>query len=287
MIEGIFNDPVLVEEKIDGSQISFGLIEGELMARSKGAQLVIDSPETMFENACQTIKSLQPNLHAGWIYRCEYLTKPKHNTLCYDRIPKNYMIGFDIQTGLEDYLTPEEKEIEFGLIDLECVPVLYEGKVENAEMLKELLETKSILGGTKIEGVVVKNYTLFTSEKKIAIGKYVSEAFKEVQGGEWRKANPTQGDVLQTLIDRYRTPARWLKAVQHLRDAGTLEGSPRDIPALITEIKEDTKKECEEEMKNILFAHFWSKVQRGLIAGFPEWWKEQLLESAFGDKPSG
>ncbi|MCH7615909.1 MAG: hypothetical protein IH978_09285, partial [Nitrospinae bacterium] len=56
---------------------------------------------------------------------------------------------------------------------------------------KSLLDTQSCLGGTTVEGVVVKNYALWTMEKKIAIGKYVSEIFKERNSKEWKIKSPT------------------------------------------------------------------------------------------------
>src|SRR5690242_11376793 len=81
--------PVLVEEKIDGSQFSFGISTvGELAIRSKGAQMHIDAPEKMFQKAADTVKELKDVLTPGWTYRAEYLAKPKHNTLAYDRVPE-------------------------------------------------------------------------------------------------------------------------------------------------------------------------------------------------------
>lgn len=281
MIEGLFAGPVVVEEKVDGSQFSFGVVDGELMCRSKGKQLILDAPEKMFVKAVETARILEPVLVPGWIYRGEYLEKPKHNSLAYERVPAHNIIGFDIATGIETYMTPDEKRAEFDRLGLECVPTLYEGEVSGLEMFNSFLERVSVLGGCKIEGVVVKNYSLFTIEKKVALGKYVSENFKEIHGGEWRKANPTGADIVDQLIERYKTPARWQKAVQHLTEAGTLEGSPKDIGALMREIPEDTAKECEEEIKEMLYAHFWPKVRRGLVAGVPEWYKQELAKRAF------
>lgn len=280
-IEGIFNDPVVVEEKIDGSQFSFGIVDGELMARSKGKQLILDEPEKMFSRAVATIRELAPLLHPGWVYRGEYLEKPKHNTLAYDRTPDKHIIGFDICPGLEEYLSPEEKRAEFGRMGMECVPLLYFGRVENMAMFNSFLERVSVLGGSKIEGVVVKNYSMFTMEKKVAMGKYVSEGFKEVHSGEWRKANPTPGDIVDELIIRYRTQARWQKAVQHLRDAGQLTETPADIGSLMREVPCDVLKECEDEIKEILFEHFWKKVQRGICGGLPDWYKQELAKKSF------
>ncbi len=201
-IADIFSSPVLIEEKIDGSQFSFGRIDGELVCRSKGKDIILDAPEKMFGKAIDVVKPL--SLHDGWIYRGEYLQKPKHNTLQYSRVPFGHIILFDINTGLEEYMTSSEKYEEAYRLGLESVPVLFNGKVDNFEVFKEFLSIESILGGTLIEGVVVKNYSQFTKEKKVAMGKYVSKHFKETHSGEWKKSNPSQGDIEILLINEYR-----------------------------------------------------------------------------------
>ncbi len=282
LILDIFEDDVLIEEKIDGSQFSMLLDADGLHMRSKGAEIFADVPEKMFSKAVETAKNL--DLHHGWIYRCEFLLKPKHNTLCYERVPKKNLILFDINVGDEIYLSYDEKMAEAERLGLEVVPIIYYGKIDNVEALKTMLNRISILGGTNIEGIVVKNYNKFTPDKKAMFGKFVSEKFKEVHGGEWRKNNPTGKDIVNNLILQYRTPARWMKAIQHLRDAGILEQSPRDIGNLIREIQEDTKKECEEEIKDKLFNYFWKNISRGITKGVPEWYKEELLKLSFEDK---
>lgn len=280
-IRDLFTGPVVVEEKVDGSQFSFGVIDGELQARSKNHQLVLDAPEKMFTKAIETIRELEPLLTPGWVYRCEYLQRPRHNVLTYGRVPEKHLIVYDVMIGLEDYLPPAEKRREAERIGLECVPVLCQGVIESLDQLKALLDTPSILGGAKVEGVVVKNYSLITDEKKIAIGKFVSEAFKEINAKNWRVCNPSSKDIVEQLIDRYRTEARWQKAVQHLREAGKLEFSPRDIAAIIKEVQKDTVEECEEEMRELLYKHFSPKITRGIIAGLPEWYKDRLAAQAF------
>lgn len=280
-IQELFTGPVVVEEKIDGSQFSFGIIDGELMARSKGKLLILDAPEKMFIRAVSTVRELEPLLRPGWVYRAEYLQSQKHNTLAYDRVPAKNLIGFDICKGLEEYLSPAEKRAEFERLGLECVPILHEGSVSGLEMFNDFLTRVSVLGGCKIEGVVVKNYSLFTVEKKVAMGKYVSEGFKEIHTGEWRKSNPTNADIVDQLVERYRTPARWKKAVQHLRDDGRLDGSPRDIGPLMIDVPADTEKECEDEIKDLLYRHFWPKIRRGITAGLAEWYKQELAKNAF------
>lgn len=278
-ISELFIGPVTVEEKIDGSQFSMMWDGKTLACRSKGKDIILEVPEDMFVKAIEVARGL--NLMPNWIYRCEYLSKPKHNTLKYDRVPAKHLIIYDVGIGPESYMSHEDKAREAARIGLECVPLLYQGVVSGMDQLAGFLDRTSILGGTTIEGVVVKNYAIFTGEKKVAMGKYVSERFKEVHAGDWKERNPHGKDIIQRLTEKYRTEARWEKAAQHLRDAGQLEGSPRDIGNLFKEVPADVLKECEEDIVAELMAWAWPQIRRGLGAGLPEWYKQQLAESAF------
>jgi hypothetical protein len=281
-IADMFNDPVIIEEKIDGSQFSFGVYSGELKARSRNSEINLDAPEKMFSKGIEVIKGLKDKLLPEWTYRGEYLRSPKHNTLVYERHPNNHIILFDLMSpNVEDYVSREDLEKEAQRLGLECVPVLYKGEVSKPEDIQKLLETKSILGDVYVEGIVVKNHKRFGKDGKPLFGKYVSEAFKEAHTTRWGKANPSSKDIKQELIDAYRLEARWNKAVFRLRDQGLLENSPKDIGLLAKEIPSDIRSECEEEIKEVLFKHFWKDIQRGVIRGMPEWYKNQLLEGQF------
>ena len=279
-------DPVTVEEKIDGSQFSFGLFEEEegfkqLRARSKGAQLNIIAPDGMFQQAVATIKEIAEDLHLGWTYRAEYLMKPKHNVLVYDRVPQRNLIIFDINIGHEEYLPYEQKVEEAERLGLEVVPLLYRGIVHDIQHFRGFLDTVSCLGGQKVEGVVVKNYARFGQDKKVLMGKFVSEAFKEIHSKDWKAANPTKQDVVHALITSLKTDARWHKAVQHLRERGIITDSPRDIGELMKEVPNDVAKEETEYIKQKLFDWAWPHIRRGITGGLPEWYKERLLEKQF------
>ncbi len=275
----LFDGPVLVEEKVDGSQFSFGLFGGEYRARSKGKQLILDAPEKMFAAAAEHIQSLP--LKEGWTYRAEWLAKPKHNVLAYDRTPTNGLIIFDINDGHESYLSWEEKAVEAERIGLDVVPLMHNGEVSDIEMFRAMLDTESCLGGQQIEGVVIKNYARFGPDKKALLGKHVSERFKERHKVEWKASNPNAKDIVTRLGESYTTEARWEKAVQHMRDAGALEHSPRDIGMLMKEVPADIKKECEDEIKDKLFEWAWPQIRRHVTRGLPEWYKQRLMEKQF------
>ena len=286
-IEELFNESVLIEEKIDGSQFSFGVIDGVLRCKSKGKELVVDEPEPMFQLAVDTAKRLQAEgkLTDGWTYRGEYLKKPKHNTLIYDRVPAGYVILFDINTGHESYMPYAEKAKIAHTLGLEVVPMLYEGMVTNIDQLKGLLERQSILGATTIEGMVIKNYARFGEDKKALMGKWVREEFRELHKINWKQSNPCQGDKITSLIKELKTEARWQKAIQHLKERGEYTNTPQDIGSLMREIRDDVQKECGEHIKEVMYKYAWESISRGIVGGFPEWYKTKLAESQFKADP--
>ncbi len=280
-----------IEEKVDGSQFSFGIFDDVLdpqgpglRIRSKGAVMNVDAPEKMFVAARDSVLERKDLLHPGWTYRAEYLRVPSHNTLCYDRVPKGHLILFDVNTGEEDYLGPEEKAAEAARLGLECVPVLAKD-VTGLDQLRGIIdETISVLGGQKIEGIVVKQLGpdyLYSPDHKALIGKFVSERFKEAHVGAWKEKNPMSGDILIQLGKKYCTQARWMKAIQHLREAGQIEDSPRDIGKLIIEIQKDMGKEEKEAIQRDLWRWAVPHITRAATRGFPEFYKLELLRRQF------
>lgn len=286
-VKDIFESEVEITEKIDGSQIGFGNINGELYIRSKRKEIFTDNPDNMFKFAVEVI---QRSFNAGalipnFMYYGEYLQKPKHNVLAYDRIPKNHIIIF----GIHDLLSDSWFSLKnFISIAFETVPVLFQGKVDNFEQFNQLLETDSILGGQKIEGFVIKNYNkqaMITENiiSPIMCAKYVSEKFKEKHDNNWRKENTGKGQW-ETFCLQFRSEARFEKAVQHMRDDGNLTETPKDIGGLIKEIQNDITEEEKEAIKDRLWTLHSKELMRIATAGFPEWYKQKLAETSFGEE---
>ncbi|MCH8014527.1 MAG: hypothetical protein IH823_07100, partial [Candidatus Dadabacteria bacterium] len=276
----LFEDTVLVEEKVDGSQFSFGAWDGELVIRSKGAQIDPESPPKMFEEAVDTVKSIQHLLPLDMIYRGEVLCKPKHNTLGYDRVPVGNIIIFDIGSSGENYLDYVAKVEEATRVGLETVPRIWEGVVTSdilAKLIQDMTTVKSILGDVPIEGMVFKNYFKFGPDKKILMGKVVSMDFQERHQSDWRTRNPGGKDVVEMIGMDLNTEARFRKTIQHLRDDGVLVGETKDIGPLIRALNEDILNDESDQIKERLFAHFKKDVMRRATYGFPEFYKEYLL----------
>ncbi|MHA2063477.1 MAG: RNA ligase family protein [Candidatus Thorarchaeota archaeon] len=284
-VSDLFKGDIFVQEKVDGSQFSFGVIDGELYCRSKRQQIHLPTDEALFIPACETAVALfhQGLLVEGWTYRGEAIFRCKHNALEYSRTPKGGVILFDIDTGLEDRLTPPELAFEASKLGLECVPLLHFGEINDPKELLELLEYESCLGGTEIEGVVVKNYGRWGMDGKQLMGKFVSEKFKETHRKAWGASNKSKTEAIEALGEMLRTDARWQKAVQHLREEGVLENEPRDIGNLIVEVHMDIESEEIDMIKDYLWRAFRRGIMRKATAGLPEWYKRQLLEGAFDE----
>jgi hypothetical protein len=143
-----------------------------------------------------------------------------------------------------------------------------------------------VLGGQKVEGIVIKNHRRFGVDGKALMGKWVSEAFKEVHRRDWKKTQPGSGDVLDRIGQEYRSKARWQKAILHLAERGELKTGPEDIGALIREVRRDIEEECRDEIATELFDWAKGHVMRKATAGLPEWYKEQLAALQFAEVPS-
>ena len=267
---------VVIEEKIDGSQFTFGVDEnGHLLCRSTNLPLDLSAPEQMFQKAIEMARSVQNKLTPGWQYVGEYLQKEKHNALRYNRIPYRNFIGFDIRTGVEDYLTPGLKWAEFTRLGLETVPLYYSGTIPSMTEIKEYLTRESVLGG-RIEGVVIKCYDRFIS-KKMAFAKLVQVDFQEVNAAAQRELNPSGKDVIGQAVAAFKTEARWKKAVQHLKESGEAVNAPQDIPALMKLVNQDLLAD-QDEIKQMLFDLTWKQIAREVGRGLPEWYKELIFD---------
>ena len=275
LLEGI----VTIEEKIDCSQISFSVDDnGNISVKSKETELDIEKPEKMFGKAVEVIKKLP--MKPNWIYRGEYLQKPKHNALAYDRAPDRSIILYDVEIEPNVFMYYENKVMEAERIGLEVVPLLYKGKGElvDGPFLKSLLDKTSVLGGAKIEGVVIKNYALRSRDDKVLMGKYVSDGFKEVHRHKF-KENTSSKDLILTLIETFKSKARWQKAILHLQEKGLLVNDMKDIGLLIKEIHSDVEKECLDDIKEMCWNGIRAQLMKGIVNGFPDYYKEKLIEN--------
>lgn len=287
-VRDIVDGPVEITEKLDGSQFAFGKVEGVLQVRSKGRVMDTSYPDSLFTEGVEYVLRIQDKLQDGFVYYCEYLKKPKHNTLKYNAIPRNHLMLFGATTFSDgEFISKHDVLARLAEeIDVDVAPLMYHGQMQSNVMdhLHALLDNESYLGGPKIEGVVVKNYAkpylLADRYLPLMSAKFVSEAFKEVHNATWKGDHTTAGG-LEHLKEQYRTEARWVKAVHTMRDNGDLLEEPKDIGSLIRLVHTDILEECKEEIKDALWALFRKEIMGSSTRGLAEWYKERLVNEAY------
>ena len=290
-ISDLFEGPVEITEKLDGSQFGFGKVNGELVIRSKGREIDPDNFDKMFGEGVAYVKSIQEKLPDNMFFYGEYLQKPRHSTLAYDRIPKNHIALFGVYSSDERMFFSYDYIKKWAdTLGVDAMPLLYSGNSSPEAVLEMVKERQSYLGGQLVEGVVVKAYKpwMFLGQIPLSVmsGKYVSEAFKEVHNKDWTKLNTGKGKF-DVLKDNYRSEARWNKAVQHLRDDGTLTGTPKDIGNLIKEAIRDVREEEEANIKEQLWNIFGKDILANAVNGLPQWYKEKILLGELNDQETG
>ena len=289
--EGLLDRDVTVEEKVDGSQISWGLVgdPSRLSVRSKRLDIDPQRPPRLFVPSVRSILRMHREglLAPGTVYRGEAVCRPRHNTLAYGRVPVGHIVLFDVDIGTQAYIGHEEKSRIAERLGIEIVPRLFEGRLSGEEQLGELLHTESFLGGQRIEGVVIKRVAgapIFAEDGLPIRAKFVSERFREAhaRNPDWKRTS--QSEFLRTLADSVSGPVRWEKVVAGLQAEGLIEGgTPVEIGKIMGHIRSDVRDECLDDIKDSLWEHFERRFLAAVTKGFPEWYKERLSSSAFGN----
>lgn len=279
--QGIFDTDVEITEKLDGSQFAFSYYGDELVVRSKGAVIDKDDPQKLFKPAVDHVKSIQEYLNIDYAYYGEAVCSNRHNTLSYDRTPKNYIALFAIY-DMENHrwLNYCEMQDEADSLLIDCVPLLHSGKADG-ELCRGLIGKESYLGGAVAEGVVVKAFKdveVAGVVYPIHSAKFVTEEFKEKHSHN--KEFKSGKSNAQEFFEQFNTEARFQKAIQKLKESGEFQGEPKEIGKLMKILNEDLEEECKEDVKDALWQMFRKEFMKAATKGFPEWYKRQLLNDA-------
>ena len=279
-VRNIFDYPVVVQEKVDGSRFTFGVLDGELKcwSGSRHNELSLDE-YSMFSPAIIHVKALHARniLAIDTVYYCEFLAKPKHNKNAYARVPRNNLVLFDVYNVAAMRWVASRvclADVAMGL-DIDVAPELFVGKIHSPAQIDAMLNIESYLGKAKIEGVVCKRY----EGPQIIRAKYVSNDFKEIAG---RRDRPRVDlDIITDIAQELATDNRFMKAYQAVRDQGRIGQVADDIPRIIKALGIDLGAECQEYVAGRLMAWGWKKVQREVSRKLPDWYKAKLAEDNF------
>jgi hypothetical protein len=249
----------MVQEKIDGSQFSFGLVDGEVVCRSKG--VVLDRNGGQFSKAVEHVHSIKQNLVPGRIYRGEYLRSKKHNVITYACEPHGNIVLFDVQLPVTDYDTGvttykwvrDDYSIE-GIawaLDVDFAPYIivdakdaWKTEWDASTYFKELAQNWMPRLGGKVEGFVIKPVEPVTDKYgRTLFCKYVTDEFREVHSDGKAKSPhkeyPTIAELAHNIGADMCTEARFAKTVQAMRDLGVEFPNNKNIGRAVNHFVED------------------------------------------------
>jgi hypothetical protein len=268
-VADILSKPFYVQEKVDGSQCSFGRdADGTVFAASKNKEFTLERIlGHPFNYLLDFIVNKVDLLPLNTTFRAELVARPRHNVLTYNRTPKGFLVLFDVQEAGK-FAHPIEVEAWANRLGIDFAPVLGYAAEDGIE---SYLKGDSFLGGRK-EGVVIK---AIDSSPDRQCAKLVSEEFKEVKTFAI-KGHKTPDEVIESIASALKTEARWHKAIQRLRDQGSLKNTEADIGLLIKSISEDIKKEETDTIKEALCKAFFPRIMNRAVNGLADFYMDLL-----------
>jgi hypothetical protein len=218
-------DDIVIQEKIDGANASFKRNGNaiEVLAFSRNTQLGEGNNLGGFYNWVQ--ENIDPRkLLNGAIYFGEW-TNP-HKIKYSPEHTKQFFL-FDIYNEfLQEYVNFSMVKDEARRLNLNLVPLFYEGKYQSFEHLESYIG-KTVLGGKLSdtetgEGIVVKNVNYKDNFGSQCFVKLVTDNFREVQKQKAAK-DPNFQSVEMNFVNECLTKARVEKLLYKLVDEQVLD----------------------------------------------------------------
>lgn len=234
--EDAMDNEIVVEEKMDGANFRFGVIDDRFRAGSRRVDFtpfmypndtampdgspVIDTQKLgQFAKAVLlAYAAYSGKAKDGYIYFVEYMIP---HTLEYDweRIPM--FIGFDIyDTKAERFLDYDAKVEEFKRIEITPAPLVWRGKLRDftVEEYENLIPQSAYRDG-KAEGLVIKDYTRQWFVKIVA-PEFREANLKVFGAGARKKAKKYSQSGAEWFVNAFITRRRIEKIIDRLIEEG-------------------------------------------------------------------
>lgn len=174
-------DQIIIQEKVDGANASFAVVDGELKCWSRNRELSMSNTlEGFYVWAKQNIEV--DKLLEGVVYFGEWTAQHK---VVYEGYAKQFFLYDIYNLHLEEYVSFSMVRDEAKRLGLNLIPVFFEGEFESFEQLMSYVGRTELNGklGQEVsgEGIVVKNVDYRDSFGKQMFVKLVVDKFAEVQ----------------------------------------------------------------------------------------------------------
>jgi len=284
-----FNWRWWIEEKVDGSSLSFYVNEGKMYFECKGKPKF--SGDGFFGPAIDQLETLVDLVHPGFVYHGEAFRRPNHGIVVYERVPKYNFILFnitrrDVSDPAQAWVHRLVMDSEAHHIGLEVVPayMINTEPTNNphemvAHYIKEMDEgrLKSVLGG-ECEGVVLKcnNYidsrdNAYSLKLKKVRSVYKLNKGKKVVNRTWEANQLTPFE--EGL--KYATGNRFHNAFRHLLEGGKFTEKLR-FRELVKVLSMELDADMVKEHSDVLKSYPSNKHRKQFLAGSREVLKDWL-----------
>lgn len=229
--EGLLDDLVVVQPKIDGANFTVGYgDDGHLVMASRNnavyhGQQGILTGDKVFKAAidyCLSSAALQGVYHGhpDWVLRGEWLVRHSIN---YAKEHINHFYVFDVQRrGTWEYVPYDEYVPVLRNQRVPFVPLLANGRFTVDELVG-LVGGPDVFGAEQKEGIVVKRYAFRNRYGRATWGKLVSADFKEKNKLMFR---PQRQDPPEIHFASLLTQADIVKAIH---DTADRKGEPPNV----------------------------------------------------------
>jgi ATP-dependent RNA circularization protein (DNA/RNA ligase family) len=265
--EFLQNAHVVIEEKVDGSNVGITRVGDELYCQSRN-QLLTKENAGMFSKFLAWVDEHRLYLRMGM----------NDGDTLYGEMVGNGKIRYK---NVEPFLLFNVRDNEdnwFPASDmpdwLPKVPLLYTGVFRGLEHARSYIGQSQLDPSVEMEGVVVKatnvlcNYTRASDSvvveysEPLLVAKIVREEFKEARAPKTSLEGVP--DPLDKIAEAVVTSARVRKAVQKLQENGTYD--PKKPHTLIPIVAKDVYDEDQDMVRDLLFSAYWKKINSKIAA---------------------
>lgn len=190
----VLHRPVVVEEKLDGANVTLWWQDGWVACAGRSGPDGQDRARQLgplrawvAEHADQ----LRPLLADDDVLYAEWLLLT--HTVAYDRLP-SYLVGLDLRHSDGTFATVDDRNGRLDGAGVARPPELFRGVLGSLEHVEAILATTSSVGSAAIEGVVVR--TLDGGEPRLT--KALARGFEPASDDEWQCGRPRNQVVEST-----------------------------------------------------------------------------------------
>ena len=249
-------DTILVQEKVDGSNVSFYYQEGSLVFQSRNTVIDPNSPG-MFQPFIEWVTQLDKFGFLSWMEDGELILYGEMMGNGKIKYESWYpFLGFDVYNRYTQAFDPSPHLFFERTRLIPYIEPLYVGEPLPKDSLVSYLNTHTF--GEKSEGIVIKGYNVHGRYAKgpdeygefvepLMGGKIVHDDYAELKKGKTSIRDAS--DPITKIMESVVTEARVAKARQRMYEKGNMSPQPHELIKLVaTDVMEEEREYIKDQL---------------------------------------